>query len=789
MKFSEQWLRQWVNPTLSTDQLAQRLTLSGLEVDSVEKVAADFSDIVVGHVLDVQKHPDADRLRVCKVDVGEPEALQIVCGAANVAKDQKVPVAKINAVLPGNFKIKKGKLRGVESFGMICSETELGLAESSEGIMVLSQDAPVGVDIREYLSLNDHVFDIELTANRGDCLSIQGMAREVAAITSTPLCAPLMKTVTPSVAEQLPIKITAKEACPHYIGRVIRQINPNAQTPFEMQQKLIRSGVRPINPIVDITNLVMLELGQPLHAFDYVLVQQGIDVRFANEGEIIDLLDDQQLKLSRDDLVIASNHKPVALAGIKGGRDSGISDKTKDIFLESALFAHGVITKTARHYGIFTESSHRFERGVDVELQKIAIERATDLILKIAGGEAGELLEHGTTAAHKPAINIRRTRIEKILGIKLADDVIENIFRKLSMTPTESVEGWLVTVPSYRQDINSEIDLIEEVARIYGYDNIPVRKMTEDLQFLPAYETKIDLNRLRAVLVDNGYQEAITYSFVNPEYEQKLILQQHPLKLLNPISTELSTMRTNHWPGLIEAYRYNIHRQQPRIRLFEIGLCFLNEQNGLKQQLRLGGLCAGPLYPEQWSESKRSADFYDVKGDVERLLALAGRSNLQFEPYEHPALHPGQSAAIVSDQRVIGLLGALHPSVAQELDINQSLYLFDLDLDSIMDMSLPKYEMFSKFPAIKRDMALVVAADVHAEKLRQKILASGGELLKNVQIFDIYQGKGIESGKKSIALSLIFQHISRTLVDAEINESMQNIVAILHKDFNATLRD
>jgi phenylalanyl-tRNA synthetase beta chain len=790
MKFSEQWLRQWVNPPLTTQELSQKLTLSGLEVDSVESVAADFTGVVVGHVIDVAQHPDADRLRVCQVDVGEVTPLTIVCGARNVAKDQKVPVAKIDAVLPGNFKIKKSKLRGVESHGMICSESELGLAPTSEGIMELAKDAPIGVDVREYLALNDNIFDIELTPNRGDCLSIWGIAREVAAIEDLPLSMPQINSTVNTVAEQLPIQISATDACPHYIGRVIRHINPQAQTPLALQQKLIRSGIRPINAIVDITNYVLLELGQPLHAFNLDHVQQGIEVRYAGDGETIDLLDDQHLILNKNDLVITDGKVPVALAGVKGGAYSGITNATKNIFLESALFNPGVIAKTARSYGIFTDSSHRYERGIDFQLQKVAIERATMLITEIAGGEVGELLEHGSTPPAKAAINLRKSRIQKILGITLADEVIVSILQRLSMHVQPYDQGWEVTPPTYRHDINIEIDLIEEVARIYGYDKIPPKKLTEDLHFLPASETKPSLNRLRMVLVDNGYQEAITYSFVDPKYEKKLLLQQHPLELLNPISSDLSTMRTNQWPGLIQAFQYNFHRQQPRVRLFEMGLCFLNQPNKLSQQQRLGGLISGQLYPEQWNETKRMVDFYDAKSDVERLLAAMGKENrVKFEPYEHPALHPGQTAAIVIDERLIGMVGALHPSVAQEFDINQTLYLFDLDLDSIMDMSLPKFEALSKFPGIKRDMALVVATDVHAERLRQKILASGGELLKNVHIFDIYQGKGIEQGKKSIALSLIFQHISRTLVDAEINESMQNIISILHKDFNATLRD
>jgi phenylalanyl-tRNA synthetase beta chain len=790
MKFSEEWLRKWVNPEVATEKLAEQLTLAGLEVDSLEPVAGEFMGVVVGKVLEAKQHPDADRLRVCQVDVGDQTPLNIVCGASNVSVGQKVPVAKINAILPGNFKIKKSKLRGVESEGMICSEKELGIAESSDGIMVLSADAPLGVDVREYLSLNDTIFDIQLTPNRGDCLSIQGIAREVAAINDLRLTKPSLTAVSHTISEQLPIKITAPDGCPHYVGRVIRNIDSNAKTPLWLQERLRRSGIRPLSAIIDVTNYVLLELGQPLHAFDLSYVANGIEVRFAKPGEVIDLLDEQRLELNDKDLVITDGNRPLALAGIMGGKESGITSETKHLFLESALFNSSIITKTARHYGLFTDSSQRFERGVDPLLQKVAIERATALIHEIVGGEIGEVLECGQESSSKEAIILRKDRITKLLGITLADDVVTNIFNCLEMKVNPHGQGWQVTPPSYRLDINQEIDLIEEIARIYGYDRIPGEKIAEELTFLPVSETVLDLQKVKTRLVDSGYQEAITYSFVSPALEKKLMLQQHPLVLVNPISSDLSTMRTNHWPGLIQAFLHNYARQQQRVRLFEIGLCFINDPEKIKQELRLGGLCTGPLYPEQWSESARSVDFFDVKNDVMNILSLTGQTDSYgFESFEHPALHPGQAAAIVKQHRVIGMLGALHPSISQELDINQSLYLFDLSLDSIMDMSLPMYETLSKFPAIKRDMALVVAADVQAQRLKEKILSMGGDLLKNVQIFDIYQGKGIETGKKSIALSLTFQHLSRTLVDTEINESMQNIISALYKDFNATLRD
>lgn len=673
---------------------------------------------------------------------------------------------------------------------MLCSESELGLAEVSNGIMELPNDAPIGIDLREYLQLNDKIFDLDLTPNRGDCLSLLGIAREVAAINKLSLHKPSMTPVTATVAEQLPVKIASREGCWHYLGRIIRQINPKAQTPLWMQEKLRRSGIGPLYLTVDVTNYVLLELGQPLHAFDLDHIKEGIEVRFAKDHEKILLLDNQELKLSCEDLVISDGTSPVALAGIKGGSKSGISVNTKDIFLESALFNPTLISKTARRYGLYTDSSARFERGVDFMLQRKAIDRASSLILQLAGGEAGEITEVGEQLPPKSPIELRKTRILKILGIQITDDEVKDILQRLGMQVSMLEKGWQVIPPSYRYDVNCEIDLIEELIRIYGYSHIPGRKLTAPLDFLAVPEKKLNLGRIRNLLVDSGYQEAITYSFVDPVYEEKLCLQKHPIRLLNPISADLSTMRTNHWPGLIKAFKYNDDRQQSRVRLFEIGLCFQNKPDKLEQELKLGGLCSGLLYNEQWGESKRLIDFYDVKGDVEKILTLNKKEGqVSFAKCEHPALHPGKSASILLDQQSIGLLGELHPGIAQQLDIYQTLYLFDLDLDTIMDLPLPVYKTISKFPAIRRDLAIVVTTNVPAEEIRQKILELGEDLLKNVQIFDIYQGKSIEAGKKSIALSLTFQHISRTLVDGEINEFMQNIIKILHKEFNATLRD
>jgi phenylalanyl-tRNA synthetase beta chain len=792
MKFSEQWLREWVNPPITSEQLVEKMTLAGLEVESIEPVAANFTQVVVGEVKQVTAHPDADRLRVCQVDIGEAQLLSIVCGAENVRETLKVAVAKIDAVLPGDFKIKKSKLRGVESFGMLCSENELGLAqETAPGIMELPLDAPIGVDLHDYLQLSDTIIDINVTANRGDCLSIQGLAREVAAICKQSFTIPFKELqLAANKTLTLPVTNHASSGCSHYLGRVISGINPQATTPLWMIEKLRRSGIRSVSLIVDITNFVMLELGQPLHSFDLHPVSTGIEIRYAQHNELITLLDEQVLKLTSDDLVITSNKQPVALAGIMGGRDSSITSQTHSVFLESALFTPAVVAQTSRKFALFTDSSHRFERGVDFYLQRQAIARASQLIIELLGGELGEIIEIGEVPKQQPAILLRAARITSILGIHLRDHEVEELLSNLGMQAKATTGGWLVSSPSYRHDIASEIDLIEELARLYGYDQIPSQKLNAELRFLPTLESQLNIKHLKNTLVARDYQEAITYSFVNPQYEKLLGLAEQPLEIINPIASDLAVMRSNHWPGLIRAYQYNYHRQQARVRLFEVGLCFSNLPNELKQNLRLGGLCAGLVFKEQWGESKRQVDFFDVKADVENLLGhIAGKRKLQFKPCEQPALHPGKAASLFLEDKYIGSFGAIHPNIAQKLDINQSLYLFDIDLDSIMELPLQTYEAISKFPAIRRDVALVVTTDVPAEKIKEKILDSGGGLLKNVQIFDVYQGKGIDPDKKSIALSLFFQHNSRTLVDAEINAFMQTIVSALHKEFDAILRD
>ena len=765
MKFSEQWLREWVNPKISTTKLTEQLTMAGLEVGTVTSVAEDFTDVVVGEVLDVQPHPNAERLQLCTVKIAPQKTLSIVCGAKNVRPHLKVAIATIGANLPNNIKIKKAKLRGIESYGMICSISELGLAKTSTGIMELPKNAPLGKGLREYLNLNDKAIEIELTANRGDCLSIAGIAHEVATINKCKIKAPISKKIPTKIKDTFPIYITAKAGCPRYVGRIIHGINPQVPTPIWIQERLRRSDINAISPVVDITNYVMLELGQPLHAFDLAKLHTNIQVRYAKAKEAITLLDGQKLKLDEQTLVIADSKKALAIAGVMGGLDSGVDNSTCDIFLESAFF----------------------ERGVDPNLQVKAIERSTELLLKIAGGKAGPINEAVSKQylPKKSPINLRKNRIERILGISIPKKDVKEILQHLGMQLTASKDGWLITAPTRRFDINLEIDLIEELARIYGYHNIPSRKLNLELNIIPTSETKISLARIRSLLVDKGYHEAITYSFTDPKLQKLLCPQDKPIALQNPISQDLSVMRTSLWPGLIQAVLYNQRRQQTRIRLFETGLCFVKLGHSIQQQPFLGGVVTGSAYPEQWDISNRNVDFFDVKGDMQSLIDI---ELTNFSKATHPALHPGRSAKIFYKDKVIGFIGELHPEIKSKLALKLPICLFELDLAHIQNKLIPEFNALSKFPIMRRDIAILVDEYISAKQLIEKILVISNKLLRNVQIFDIYQGERVEKGKKSIALSLIFQHFSRTLVDEEVDGQVEEIINQLKQQFNAELR-
>jgi phenylalanyl-tRNA synthetase beta chain len=790
MKFSERWLREWVDPPVDTHGIVRQLTMAGLEVDSVEPAAPEFSSVVVGHVISLEPHPDADKLRVCQVEVGAGEPLGIVCGAPNVYAGMKAPVALVGGVLPGGLKIKRARLRGVESQGMLCSVRELGLGESHEGLWDLPSAAPVGTDLRAWLGLDDSLIDVDLTPNRGDCFSVLGIAREVALINSLPLSGPALEPVAAAADHQFPIEVRAPQACPRFVGRVIRGIRPDAVTPLWMQEKLRRSGLRPIHPVVDVTNLVMLELGQPMHGFDLATLREGIIVRHAEPAEKIVLLDGREVELEPDTLVIADHGGPRAVAGIMGGEDSGVSETTRDVFFEVAFFAPLAIAGRARRLGLHTDASQRFERGVDPAHQRRAIERATALLLDIAGGEPGPVMER-VAEEELPArgpVPLRRERLALLLGHAVPDAEVERILGGLGMTVERSGAGWHATPPSHRFDIALEVDLIEEVARIYGYDRLPEAAGSGGAVLGNASEERVPTARSTDLLVARGYQEVVTYSFVDPALQSALFPGAEALPLANPISSELGTMRVSLWPGLVHALKRNLSRRQERVRIFEHGLRFIIQDNELKQLNTVSGLIAGRRLPEQWGAPASRVDFHDAKGDVEALLGLTG-AGFSFEAAEHPALHPGQSARILRDGHEAGWVGALHPRLVRGLDLDLVPVLWELDENVSFAAELPGFKELSRFPAIRRDIAVLVGRQVPVEALRGAVQAAAGSLLTESRVFDVYQGERIDSSLKSVAFGLILQDSSRTLTDHEADDVVAAVLARLESEFGARIRD
>jgi len=784
MKFSEQWLRQWVNPSVGTGDLCHQLTMAGLEVDAVEPAAPEFSNVVVGRILKAERHPDADKLQVCQVDVGDGEPRQIICGAANAREGLIVAAALVGAVLP-DLKIKKAKLRGVESLGMLCSAKELGLAESAEGIMELAEDAAIGTPIRDYFQLDDNTIEIGLTPNRSDCLSVAGIAREVGVINRLPVTGPALTTVASTIPDTFGVKLEAPEDCPRYLGRIIKGIRRDVETPVWMVERLRRSGVRSIDPVVDVTNYVMLELGQPMHAFDLARLKGG----HARAGERLKLLNGQEVELTPGSLVIADEAVPVALAGIMGGDESAVGESTRDIFLESAFFSPEALAGRARSYGLHTDSSHRFERGVDPQLQRAAIERATALLLEMVGGEPGPIVEevvHDRLPKREP-ITLRAERIGRILGKSLDAVEVTEILRRLGMEVEEQGETWQVTPPSYRFDIAIEVDLIEELARIYGYDNLPSHPPGGSLSMAPRPEAHTPLSRLRQLLLGRDYQEVITYSFVDPQLQTVLQPGQSGIALANPISSEMSEMRTGLLPGLVATVRHNLNRQQNRVRIFESGLKFIRQGNDILQEAVLGGAICGTRAEEQWGVASAKVDFFDLKGDVEALLSLS-EGELVFRPASHPALHPGQSAEVVLDGQIVGFLGALHPGVQQELGIDPAVFVFELSLAALTRARIPAFRPLSRFPAIRRDLAIVVEQSVSRQQVEESIRMDASEILQDLILFDVYVGKGIDSGRKSLALGLTLQDNSRTLTDEEVEGFIAKVVSGLEARLGATLR-
>ncbi len=791
MKISENWLRTWVNPAIDSEKLSDQLTMLGLEVDDLSPAAKPFTGVVVGEVLTVEQHPDADRLRVTTVNIGSGEPLQIVCGAPNVRAGMKAPVATIGAVLPGDFKIKKGKLRGVESQGMLCGASEIDLEDKIDGLLELPADAPVGVNVREYLDLDDNVIDISITPNRGDCFSIRGIAREIGVINQLPVTAPDIQEVAASIADEKKV-VVSTEGCPRYLGRVIKNVNTKAATPEWMERALARSGIRQHSILVDITNYVLMELGQPLHAFDAAKVQGAVQVRQATAGEKLVLLNEQEVELQDDVMVIADDEKALAIAGIMGGLSSSVTDETTEIFLESAFFAPLHIAGRARRFGLHTDASQRYERGVDFELPLIAMHRASQLISELAGGEFGPITvaENAAVLPTRDAIELEQAQVDQLLGYSVDSDFITDALTRLGCEVTVKAQGqWSVVPPSHRYDMAIYQDLIEEVARIHGYDNIQISLPVIDTK-LAKYQDQFEVAQLRQTLVTLGYQEAISFSFADLKLEKQLNAAVNPLALANPISSDLAVMRSTLLSSLIPCVQYNINRQQSRVRFFELGLRF-DYQNAasihdLKQIPTLAMIAVGAKTAESWHGKPQAMDFFDLKGEVEELLA-AGRVQVEYVRSERSWLHPGQSAEILVNGQSIGYLGRLHPSLENELDLGTT-WVTELDQQAVLQTYVSNFTELSRFPSVRRDIALLISDKINVSEIQQLIEQTGGELLHSTWLFDVYTGQGVEAGKRSLAFALLWQHPTRTLEDAEIKSGMDNILQVLENTYQATLR-
>ncbi|MGR2827393.1 phenylalanine--tRNA ligase subunit beta [Acinetobacter sp. 1124_18A] len=791
MKISENWLRTWVNPAIDSDTLSDQLTMLGLEVDELAPVAKPFTGVVIGEVFTVEQHPDADRLRVTTVNIGLGEPLQIVCGAPNVRAGMKAPVATIGAVLPGDFKIKKGKLRGIESQGMLCGASEIDLEDKIDGLLELPADAPVGVNIREYLKLDDNVIDISITPNRGDCFSIRGIAREIAVINKLQMNEPVINTVDAAIADEKKVVIST-EGAPRYLGRVVKNVNIKAATPEWMAQALSRSGIRTHSILVDVTNYVLMELGQPMHAFDLSKIEGTVHVRQATQQEKLQLLNDQEVELQEDIMVIADDQKALAIAGIMGGLASSVTDDTTDIFLESAFFAPLAIAGRARRFGLHTDSSQRYERGVDFELPLIAMNRASQLIQELAGGEFGPITvaEKTDLLPKREAIELKQAQVDQLLGYQVAGEFIADALTRLGCKVTVKAEGeWSVIPPSHRYDMAIYQDLIEEVARIDGYDNIQISLPSMDVKFAK-YQDRFELTELRQTIVTLGYQEAISFSFADAKLEKQLNPEVKPLMLANPISSDLAAMRSTLLSSLIPCVQYNLNRQQSRVRFFEFGLRFdyQNAKNieDLQQTPTLALVAVGSQKTESWHAKPQPMDFFDFKGEIEEILA-AGRVSVEYVRSERAWLHPGQSAEILVEGKSIGYLGRLHPSLENELDLSMT-WVAELDQTAVLQSYVSNFTELSRFPSIRRDIALLISDNINVRDIQQLIEKTGGELLDSTWLFDVYTGQGVEEGKRSLAFALLWQHPSRTLEDAEIKSGMDNIIQVLENTYQATLR-
>jgi phenylalanyl-tRNA synthetase beta chain len=783
MKFSEAWLRTFIDPALDTQGLADALTFAGIEVEDIEAAAPAFDGVVVGEVLSVERHPGADRLSVCRVNVGS-ETLQVVCGAPNVRAGMKAPTARVGAQLPG-MKIEHANVRGVESQGMLCSGKELGLDDDGSGLMALAADARVGESVRDALALDDQILVTKPTPNRGDCLSILGMAREVRAITGAELHAPSVDAIREATAAKLSVALDAPDACPRYCGRLIEGVNAVAATPDWMVSRLQRSGIRPISALVDITNYVMLELGQPLHAFDARTIKGGIRVRYARPGETLQLLNGETPTFDPGYLVIADEEKAVALAGIMGGSPTAVTDATRDVFLESAFFSPEAIAGKSRTLGFGSDSSFRFERGVDFGETRRALDRATHLVLKICGGQSGPVSEALAMLPARPPVRLRLDRVERVLGIGFDAERAATILRSLGFDVASGNRVFEVTPPSYRFDIAIEEDLIEELARIHGYDNIPAAAPVAHASMVGARESQRSRASLRTRLVDRDYHEVVTYSFIDREWEQDFCGNEQPIALANPIASHMSVMRSSLIPGLVATIESNVRHKQERVRVFEIGRCFEKEGGAYVQPVRIAGGAYGATLPEQWGTPARHVDFYDVKSDVEALLAPR---SVRFESDAHPAFHPGRAARIVDDGRVIGRVGELHPRWQQKHSLPLAPVLFELDFDALSQGVIPGFREVATVPPVRRDIAALFDEERSHQAIVDELKRHAPPIVVDIRLFDVYRGNDLPKGKKSLAFSVLLQDTRKTLTDAEVESAVSQLREILSRRLDAKLR-
>lgn len=792
MKFAVSWLKEWVDPDLPPEELAHRMTMAGLEVDSIETEGEGLDGVIVAEVVEVGKHPDADRLSVCKVSTGDGDLLDVVCGAPNVVAGMKTPLAVPGTKLPNGVKLRRSKIRGVVSNGMLCSAIEIGLGTESDGILALPADAPVGTPLADYLGLPDTVIDADITPNRGDCFCVLGIARDVSALTARPLGGPEMRPVAASIDAVHPVERPVPEACPRFAHRIVKNIDTKARSPLWMTERLRKSGLRAIHPVVDVTNYVMLELGQPLHAYDLTRLNGPVRPRYARAGEKLTLLDERQIELDQDTVVITDDSGPIGMAGIMGGLGTMVTDATTDIFFEAAFWPQDVMAGRARSYAMHTDASMRFERGVDPAGQARAVERAVELLVMIAGGQAGPLVDDCDDALlpKRSPITLTSARLEQVLGTEIPSQKVTEILTSLGLEEEASGAERSVTPPSYRFDIAIEDDLVEEVARVYGYDRIPAATGTANMPLQPVTEKFIDLDQVANALVARDYQEVITYSFVEEESARRVAGVTSELVLSNPISSEMSVMRSSLWVGMLEVAARNVARQQDRVRIFEIGKTYHGTRAAPLEVVRVGGVAIGPAFAEQWSVKSQTVDFYDLKADVESLLNMAGHaSEVAFAATEMPALQPGQAAEIRRGNDVLGVIGKLHPSVAKSFDLKGSVFVFELDAQKTFASEIPIAKPISKYPAIRRDIAVVVDDDVIGADLIRTARSAAPELIRGVTIFDVYRGPGIEAGRKSIALGLILQETSRTLTDVDADTAIDAAVQKIKQEFDADLRE